>query len=311
MAMLAYQVSKSIEINKSQSEIIDYLKDFKNWPEWSPWIILEPSCELTYSGNQGHVGAGYQWNGQRIGTGAVVLESTQEHRLDMELHFFRPIKSHGKVTLIVTPSQDGCTVEWQMQSRVPWYLFFLKTMFKSMVEMDYDRGLKMLKSQLETGQILSQLSEIGTRHQDLIHYVGLQGSGTIPELGPIMKKQTQSLYELMQKESLPVSGELFCYYLSMDMKLGHFEFVTCLPVSEMVEVPNGFVFGTIPACETFVIEHKGDYQFLGNAWSLGMNLTRQNGIKVKSKPLGIERYLNNPNETPKAGLRTEVILFKK
>ncbi|WP_029813387.1 GyrI-like domain-containing protein, partial [Vibrio parahaemolyticus] len=98
---------------------------------------------------------------------------------------------------------------------------------------------------------------------------------------------------------------------SMDMKLGHFEFVTCLPVSEMVEVPNGFVFGTIPACETFVIEHKGDYQFLGNAWSLGMNLTRQNGIKVKSKPLGIERYLNNPNETPKAGLRTEVILFKK
>ncbi len=43
--MLAYQVSKSIEINKSQSEIIDYLKDFKNWPEWSPWIILEPSCE--------------------------------------------------------------------------------------------------------------------------------------------------------------------------------------------------------------------------------------------------------------------------
>lgn len=110
---------------------------------------------------------------------------------------------------------------------------------------------------------MSQLSEIGTRHQDLIHYVGLQGSGTIPELGPIMKKQTQRLYELMQKESLPVSGELFCYYLSMDMKLGHFEFVTCLPVSEMVEVPNGFVFGTIPACETFVIEHKGDYQFFG------------------------------------------------
>ncbi|MDW3642800.1 transcriptional regulator, partial [Vibrio sp. 1291-1] len=31
--MLAYQVSKSIEINKSQSEIIDYRKDFKNWPE--------------------------------------------------------------------------------------------------------------------------------------------------------------------------------------------------------------------------------------------------------------------------------------
>lgn len=41
--MLSYQVSRSIEINKNQSEIIGYLKDFNNWPDWSPWIILEPS----------------------------------------------------------------------------------------------------------------------------------------------------------------------------------------------------------------------------------------------------------------------------
>lgn len=47
--MLSYQVSRSIEINKNQSEIIGYLKNFKHWPSWSPWIILEPSCELTFS----------------------------------------------------------------------------------------------------------------------------------------------------------------------------------------------------------------------------------------------------------------------
>ncbi|WP_390904712.1 SRPBCC family protein [Vibrio jasicida] len=41
--MLSYHVSKSVEIEKTQSEIIDYLKDFKNWPEWSPWLILGSS----------------------------------------------------------------------------------------------------------------------------------------------------------------------------------------------------------------------------------------------------------------------------
>ncbi len=143
--MLAYQVSKSIEINKSQSEIIDYLKDFKTGLSGLPWIILEPSCELTYSDNQGHVGAGYQWNGQRIGTGAVVLESTQEHRLDMELHFSphqKPRKGDAH--------RDAVT-RWlyrRMANAVSCSLVsvFLKTMFKSMVEMDYDRGLKMLKA---------------------------------------------------------------------------------------------------------------------------------------------------------------------
>ncbi|HHF0560010.1 TPA: SRPBCC family protein [Vibrio antiquarius] len=309
--MLSYQVCRSIEINKNQSEIIGYLKDFNNWPDWSPWIILEPSCELTFSDNQGHVGAGYQWNGQRIGTGAIVLESTQEHRLDMELHFFRPIKSHGKVTLIVTPSQDGCLVEWQMQSRVPWYLFFLKSMFKSMIEMDYQRGLRMLKSKLETGQVLSDLVEIGNRTQPQVHYIGIKDEASIPELGPVIEEQVHKLKQIVDDKGLSVNGELFCYYQSMDIQKGMFEFITCLPLDNAVTAPEGAVSGTIPESETFVVEHRGEYQFLGNAWALAMNLVRQSGMKAKTSPLGIERYLDNPQETTQDKLRTEVILFKK
>ncbi|AXT72514.1 SRPBCC family protein [Vibrio sp. dhg] len=309
--MLSYLVSRSIEIEKSQKEIIDYLKDFKNWPEWSPWVILEPSCELTYLGDQGHVGAAYEWNGQRIGSGSIVLESTQEHRLDMELHFFRPMKSHGKVTLIVTPSQKGCLVEWQLHSSTPWNRFFLKSVFKSMLEMDFDRGLKMLKSQLETGKVLSELVEIANRKQPAIHYVGISGSGTILELGEIISDHMSRLKEMVAVENVSVNGPMFCYYLSMDMKLGRFEFVTCLPVDSPTSVPEGFVSGTIPECDTFVVEHWGEYRLLGNAWAMAMNLTRSSGVKVKSKPLGIERYLNSPDEVEQANLKTEVILFER
>ncbi|WP_045389014.1 SRPBCC family protein [Vibrio rotiferianus] len=309
--MLSYQVNRSIEIEKTQSDIIEYLKDFTHWPEWSPWIIMEPECELTYSDEQGVVGSGYQWNGHRIGTGAIVLESTQEHRLDMELHFFRPFQSHAKVTFIVMPSPNGCTVEWQMQSRVPWFLVFFKTMVKSMIEMDYERGLRMLKSQLETGQILSQLTDLGLRKQNEISYIGLTGAGTLSEVPSVMQEHVSRLFDMADKENLPVTGELFCFYLSMDMKRGYFEFITCLPVQTGVVATGDFVAGTIPTCETYAVEHKGEYQFLGNAWSYAMNLTRYNGIKVKTKPLGIERYLNNPNDTDKADLLTEVIVFKK
>lgn len=309
--MLSYLVSRSIEIEKSQREIVDYLKNFKNWPEWSPWVILEPGCELNYLGEQGHVGAAYEWDGKRIGSGSVVLESTQEHRLDMELHFFRPMKSHAKVIFIVMPSANGCLVEWQMHSSVPWYLFFLKDFFRSMIGMDFARGLKMLKSRLETGQVLSKLVEVGHRKQLTIRYMGIHGSGTIPELGTIMSGHLSQLNDWATKESLSVNGAQFCYYLSMDMKNGKFEFITCLPVDSEVAVPQGFVSGTIDECDTFVVEHRGEYQFLGNAWAMAMNLTRHGRIKVKSKPLGIERYLNNSDDAEPADLRTEVILFKK
>lgn len=309
--MLSYSISRSIEIEKPQNEIIDYLKNFKHWPEWSPWVILEPSCKLDYLGEQGHVGAAYEWDGQRIGSGSVVLESTQEHRLDMELHFFRPMKSHAKVMFFVMPSENGCLVEWQMHSSVPWYLFFLKDLFRSMIGMDFSRGLRMLKSQLETGQVLSKLVEVGQREQPMICYVGIQGCGKIPDLGSIMSDHLNQLNALATKQNIAVNGAQFCYYLSMDMKQGQFEFITCLPVEREVAVPEGFVSGKINECTTFVVEHKGEYQMLGNAWAMAMSLTRHGRIKVKNKPLGIERYLNSPNDTEPADLRTEVILFKK
>jgi DNA gyrase inhibitor GyrI len=44
---------------------------------------------------------------------------------------------------------------------------------------------------------------------------------------------------------------------------------------------------------------------------MAMNLTRSSGVKVKSKPLGIERYLNSPDEVEQANLKTEVILFER
>ncbi|MDF2153388.1 SRPBCC family protein [Vibrio sp. CAU 1672] len=309
--MLSYQVSRTIEICRPQAEVVDYLKDFRNWPQWSPWIILEPESELTFSNEQGHVGAGYQWNGRRIGMGTVILESTQPHRLDMELEVFRPVRSHAKVTLLVNPTTEGCSVEWQMTSRVPWFLFFLKNIFKSMISMDYERGLRMLKSQLETGRVLSELSDMGERDQGPISYIGVAGSGTLSEVGPMMQEHIQRLSSLVEKGTIKPDGVCFSYYLSMDIKREYFEFVTCLPVESPVNAPQGFVSGTIDESETYVVAHKGAYRFLGNAWSMAMSLARAKNIKVKTKPLGIERYLNSPSDVEEAELMTEVILFKK
>ena len=65
-----------------------------------------------------------------------------------------------------------------------------------MIEMDYDRGLRMLKSQLETGQVLSLLTDLGSRKQNEVSYIGLSGAGTISDLGPMMQSHVARLYEM-------------------------------------------------------------------------------------------------------------------
>jgi DNA gyrase inhibitor GyrI len=97
----------------------------------------------------------------------------------------------------------------------------------------------------------------------------------------------------------------------MKMETQFFEFITCVPIERQLSAPEPFVSGQIKACDTYVVKHTGEYQFLGNAWSMAMNASRHHKVKVKRKPLGIERYLNNPEQVTANELVTEVILFKR
>ncbi|MCY9871017.1 SRPBCC family protein [Vibrio barjaei] len=309
--MLNYTVEKRIDIESTADHVIEFLADYRNWPEWSPWLIMERECKLDYRGEQGNIGDGYSWKGDLVGSGEMTLMKRTSHQLEMHLRFFKPFKSEAHVSFQAVQMGVRSEVRWTMSSQVPWYLFFLKGLFKTMIGMDYDRGLKMLKAKLEVGQVNSELLLIGERQQDNVDYIGLRGSGAINEIGPIMREHIEKLLVLIEEKHIPATGALFSYYQSMKMETQFFEFITCVPIERQLSVPEPFVSGQIKACDTYVVKHTGEYQFLGNAWSMAMNASRHQKVKVKRKPLGIERYINNPEQVAAHELVTEVILFKR
>jgi hypothetical protein len=67
----AYSVERQVTINKSKSELFDYLKILKNQHEYSVWSKLDPNMSQTYKGTDGTVGAIYRWEGNRM----LVLEN--------------------------------------------------------------------------------------------------------------------------------------------------------------------------------------------------------------------------------------------
>jgi hypothetical protein len=309
--MPSYEVRRSTTINRSCADILEYLSDFENWPAWSPWLILEPDCEVNYHGIQGQLGAGYSWNGEIIGAGSMTFTAKDADSLDMELHVLRPFKSRAHVRFDVIQGDDTCIVTWVMTSKLPWYLFFMKNIMKSWIRMDYDRGLLMLKSQLETGKVPSTPKIIGEQHQPQLHYIALKGRATIPELGSVMQEHFARLFAFTQAKNLIISAPRFTLYESMDISTTEFEFFTCLPIAKPLEVEPPLVCDGLEACDTFVIQHKGAYPFMGNAWSLAMMASRHQKIKVQRKPMGIERYLNSPDDVNNADLLTDIVLFKR
>ncbi len=311
--MPKFSVTRHIEVKRSKEELVDYLTDFTTWPAWSPWLVLEPSCEVQFSNFQQQAGANYSWNGQRVGQGSMTLSHVSEDQIDLDLEFIRPFKTSAKAQFVLSEgaSPEHTLVEWTMNGSVPWFLFFLKGFFRAMVGMDYDRGLRMLKSVTETGDIPSELSDLGEQILEDTHYVGLKASGTIKDLPQLVEQQMAQINDYCRDNKLPVCGPPFLFYHEMKMSTEWFEFSTCLPVSKPISASAPFESGHIPACQVYMVEHKGKYDFLGNAWSYLSSVTRQKKFKLKSKPLGLEKYINSPQDVNPDELVTQVMMFKR
>ena len=46
-AMPVFPVRKSIRIAAPAQQVYDLVRDFKSWPEWSPWLIAERAVART------------------------------------------------------------------------------------------------------------------------------------------------------------------------------------------------------------------------------------------------------------------------
>ena len=99
----------------------------------------------------------YAWESPILGAGEMHLLHQENHEFICSLEFFKPWRSKAQVCFYLNPLHNGTLVVWTMKTNVPLYLFWMKRQIKLGVELDYERGLQLLKSLIETGTTESKL----------------------------------------------------------------------------------------------------------------------------------------------------------
>lgn len=309
--MPAYHVKRTIQIKKPPEEVVAFLSDFRNWPVWSPWLIMEPECEVTYQGEPGQIGAGYHWSGSMVGEGRMTLTGRSDSALQIPLEFIRPFRSKAQADFSITPWESGSRVTWTLDAKLPFFMFFLKNTLELSLGMDYERGLKMLKCQMETGHIPSHLELIGRRSQSPVTYLALAGEVTIAELSSLIPAQFEQLNDYCRQHDISVTGAPFTLYYHMDMKTSVNTVRNCFPIAKRVAVSEPFMCDDIDGCETYVVKHRGGYPFVGNAWAFAMFAARHFKVRLTKRPVGFEHYIGDPQTEAPEDLITEVVLFAR
>lgn len=154
IAPKSYDVSRSITIDKSKSEVFEYLRSLKNQDNWSPWAEKDPNMEKRFTGTDGQVGCVSYWKGnKKVGEGEQEITKIAEgQRIEGELRFLKPFKSTSDCYFNLADAEGGQTkVTWGFsgKNKFPMSIFMLFMNMDKSVGGDFEQGLKKLKGILD------------------------------------------------------------------------------------------------------------------------------------------------------------------
>lgn len=76
-----WEVSRDMQVNADSYEVHAVLEDLENWSSWCPWgRAVDGSTTVTLGDDQRGVDANMKWTGKTIGSGTLVVRSSDPER---------------------------------------------------------------------------------------------------------------------------------------------------------------------------------------------------------------------------------------
>lgn len=150
-----YHVSRSVVIDRSTSDVFNYIVYLKNQDQYSKWAKMDEKMEKSYRGIDGTVGFVSAWRSedQEVGTGEQEIKKISEgKRVDYELRFIKPFKAVEPAYMLTDSIGPGKTlVTWGFSGHMayPLNISMLFMNFDKMIGDDLDVGLQNLKKIME------------------------------------------------------------------------------------------------------------------------------------------------------------------
>lgn len=146
-----YTVSHTFTVKKPQAEVFNYMKMFKNQEKYSVWVMADPNIKLKYEGEDGTVGAKVSWDGNDdVGAGSQTVTKITNDRMDIDLHFIRPMEGNQKgATIVKAIDANSCTVTEEFYGNDPYPMNALSFVGKYFIKDAFTKNGENVKKILE------------------------------------------------------------------------------------------------------------------------------------------------------------------
>lgn len=291
-----FDVQRSITIDAAAASVFDAVRDFKRWPEWSPWLIHEPATRLEFGPQTDEPGGWYSWDGQRIGAGRITHTAMDSPRsIEQRIEFTRPFKALNDVCWTFADEAGGTRVTWSMRGRMPFLFRFLVGRMSAMVGKDFELGLAMLRGRIDPSSEHPVLEFRGVVERAPQTCLAERFSGHFDDLKSAMERAYPALIDTATASGEPLLGPPLAIYHRVDPERRTTDCAIAVPIADATP-RGGFVATECPGGRYFAVSLRGSYAFLELAWPAALSDVRMRKLKHdRSRPF-LEIYENDPRQ---------------
>lgn len=149
-----YFIFREITINAKAETIYPFVNSSKKANQWMPWIDMDPSIKMNYSGPEEGMGSSSNWSSDgKMGVGsATIIESIPNKMVKTKLEYKKPFEGVQEAEFLITESNNQSVVKWSVRGKnnVIGRFFCIFMNMDKMVGGNFEQGLLKLKTLVES-----------------------------------------------------------------------------------------------------------------------------------------------------------------
>lgn len=286
-------VTTSEEINVPPQKVFHFVAGFVDRTAWDPWIKDDTAAQTTFDIKSGYVGSKYNWEGPKVGTGMMVVDSVVPGSYLLNSVSFAKGMTIPEVWTFA-PADKGTSLTWTitMSSGSPVGRL-MNSIFKGMIQKTIDGGKVVLKNYLETHEvIMSQLDEIAVEEFSAIEALTCSREVTMAEMPAMFGESLGKVMAALQAQNLQPQGMPFALYSGYDAATGKMKMTVGMPVSAGGKTAGEVVSAKYKAFTALKGLHSGPYDELMRSYEALEKYAKDNNMAMTSEAW--EFYLNDP-----------------
>lgn len=288
-------ITRTVSMKCSPSQVYSLVNDLKKWDEWNPWHLRDSSMVINYPGTTRGVGASYTWKGELSGTGSLeIIDASKNESIKTELTFGGYDGTSNGFWLF-NKEGDLTNVSWGMQGdNIPFMArgVLLLRRAKSNMKADFDQGLenlKMIAEQRAKGMYNGfKINNVVIPEK---HYVLNRQIVNTDQIQAFYMRHLPAISVDISKVGAETDGMPCGLFYKWEVAKGQIDMAAAIPVKEAMTV-KGYMSTTIPERKALQVDYYGDYSETNKAHDAIEEYVADQGL-FTDFPV-VEQYITDP-----------------